>query len=678
MPPPDPPRATRTERRRQLRREATPAEQVLWQLLRGRQVAGAKVRRQHQCGPYILDFFCPARRLAFEADGEQHFTDAARADDQERSAYLAARRIRVVRFTNREILAEPPRVAAIIGALLAGGDERSDAAARPPRPGRSRWERGRRCRREPALLPCARSLRLTWGRHVTEHSEQRRHAEHTILDQIDLGAIALPEFQRGYVWNREQVRGLMWSLYKKHPVGGLLVWATKTESAPARGDGPLAPGSVKLLLDGQQRITTLYGIIRGKPPRFFDGNADTFTGLYFHLEDETFEFYAPLRMKDNPLWVDVTALMQAGIGPFTQRLLAAPDLLPRLNTYINRLSAVVTIKDVDLHIEEVSGEDKTVDVVVDIFNRVNSGGTKLSKGDLALAKVCAEWPQARDAMKQRLAKWKAAGFDFRLEWLLRVINAIVRCARPTFAHLNPLGLWASSVTGGAPGRAPAAPGPRGSRRSVRHPGALDERDGVGGGALAPADEAHPLAGGGLDADRARRHAERAGEPRPHRRDVRRQPGTLHHHRRVDVADAPAVLAEQRHHPGEQVQAVGIPPARVGGREMVADVAQRRRAEQRVHDRVGQHVGVGVTEQPDRRGQFDAAQHQPPPRRVTVDVIAEADAHQPSPFSRRPAVGRGRRMRRLHRRLRRYHETDRRCPLPATPCRPARRAAAPRR
>jgi hypothetical protein len=44
-----------------------------------------------------------------------------------------------------------------------------------------------------------------------------------ILDQIDLGSIALPEFQRGYVWNRDQVRGLVDSLYRKHPVGSLLV-----------------------------------------------------------------------------------------------------------------------------------------------------------------------------------------------------------------------------------------------------------------------------------------------------------------------------------------------------------------------------------------------------------------------------------------------------------------------
>jgi len=247
----------------------------------------------------------------------------------------------------------------------------------------------------------------------------------TILDQIDLGTMALPEFQRGYVWNRDQVRGLMHSLYRKHPVGGLLVWVTKTETADSRGDGPLAPGSVKLLLDGQQRITSLYGIIRGKPPEFFDGNAQGFTGLYFHLDDETFEFYAPLKMKDNPLWINVTELMQIGAGEAIKRLVAVPELQSNFTLYINRLNSIYTINDIDLHIEEVTGEDKTVDIVVDIFNLVNSGGTKLSKGDLALAKICAMWPQAREEMKNRLDKWRKAGFEFRLEWLLRNINTIL-------------------------------------------------------------------------------------------------------------------------------------------------------------------------------------------------------------------------------------------------------------
>ena len=67
----------------------------------------------------------------------------------------------------------------------------------------------------------------------------------TVLDQIDMRSIALPEFQRGYVWNRDQVRGFMYSLYHRYPVGSLLVWVTKTESADARGDAKLQPGVVK-------------------------------------------------------------------------------------------------------------------------------------------------------------------------------------------------------------------------------------------------------------------------------------------------------------------------------------------------------------------------------------------------------------------------------------------------
>lgn len=249
----------------------------------------------------------------------------------------------------------------------------------------------------------------------------------TILDQIDLGSIALPEFQRGYVWNRDQVRGLMNSLYRRHPIGSLLVWQTKTEQAIdyARGDGKLSTGTVKLLLDGQQRITSFYGIVRGRPPQFFDGNVQAFTGLYFNLEDEIFEFYAPVKMKDNPLWVNVTELMQQGVGVFIGHLLKIPELSLNLTTYINALNKLEGIKNINLHIEEVTGEDKTVDVVVEIFNTVNSGGTKLSKGDLALAKVCAQWPDARSELKARLAKWNKAGFDFRLEWLLRCINAVI-------------------------------------------------------------------------------------------------------------------------------------------------------------------------------------------------------------------------------------------------------------
>ena len=241
-----------------------------------------------------------------------------------------------------------------------------------------------------------------------------------ILYQIDSGDMALPEFQRGYVWNRDQVRGFMSSLYKRYPVGALLVWVTATESAPIRAGDKPTMSSVRMLLDGQQRITTLYGIIRGNPPPFFEGDRNAFTGLHFHLGEESFEFYSAAKMAKDPMWIDVTKLMKEGLGWVLPLLPAGSDQ----QKFFDRLNRVAQIAKVDFHVEEVIGADKTLDVVVDIFNRVNSGGTKLTKGDLALAKLCAEWPEARQALRSQLKSWKEAGFEFKLEWLLRNITTV--------------------------------------------------------------------------------------------------------------------------------------------------------------------------------------------------------------------------------------------------------------
>lgn len=90
-------------RRQELRNRATPAERLLWRALQHSQLGGRKFRRQHSVGPYILDFYCPSARLAIELDGDSHFTDEARAYDRERSAYLNALGIRVLRFLNSDV-----------------------------------------------------------------------------------------------------------------------------------------------------------------------------------------------------------------------------------------------------------------------------------------------------------------------------------------------------------------------------------------------------------------------------------------------------------------------------------------------------------------------------------------------------------------------------------------------
>ncbi len=244
----------------------------------------------------------------------------------------------------------------------------------------------------------------------------------TILDQIDSGAIALPEFQRGYVWGREQVRRLMRSLYKNYPVGELLIWETHATTTDTRNDSGAHIDVVRLLLDGQQRMTSLYGIIRGTPPPFFDGDKRAFTGLHFNLETQEFKFYASKQMDNNPLWIDVTELMINGAGRFASRIYRDERLNHDAEAFFDRLNRIDGIKNRDFYIEEITGADRTLDEVVEVFNEVNSGGKKLSKADLALAKVCASWSQARDEMKKRLTKWDDFGYYFKLDWLMRCIT----------------------------------------------------------------------------------------------------------------------------------------------------------------------------------------------------------------------------------------------------------------
>jgi very-short-patch-repair endonuclease len=91
-------------RRRVLRRSLTPAETRLWKYLQRSQLQGRKFRRQHSVGSYILDFYCPAEKLAVELDGAAHDHEAAFAMDERRSAWLLSAGIRVVRFENELVL----------------------------------------------------------------------------------------------------------------------------------------------------------------------------------------------------------------------------------------------------------------------------------------------------------------------------------------------------------------------------------------------------------------------------------------------------------------------------------------------------------------------------------------------------------------------------------------------
>ncbi len=98
------------ERRRELRRNQTPTEYALWQKIRGRQLSNYRFVRQYSVGPYILDLYCPAKKLGIELDGEQHYARDGLAYDEERAAYLAGFGIKTLRFRNKEVIENLPEV----------------------------------------------------------------------------------------------------------------------------------------------------------------------------------------------------------------------------------------------------------------------------------------------------------------------------------------------------------------------------------------------------------------------------------------------------------------------------------------------------------------------------------------------------------------------------------------
>ena len=243
--------------------------------------------------------------------------------------------------------------------------------------------------------------------------------------------LVLPEFQREYVWTREQAKQLLVSLVKGYPVGGLLVWKTDTPPELKNIDKlPDKVGTVTVLLDGQQRLTTLHMLVTGGIPAYYrpeEIESDP-RDLYFHLETGDLQYYQPMRMKDDPLWQKVMdCFAEQGVNLFQIVQAKGLDgqvaftLAERLNANLTKLRSV---RDADLP-EQIVPSTASLTDAIDIFDRVNSQGTKLTDAELALTHVTAKWPQARRVMKQKLEECAKRRFDFGLTFMTRGLTTVV-------------------------------------------------------------------------------------------------------------------------------------------------------------------------------------------------------------------------------------------------------------
>ena len=246
----------------------------------------------------------------------------------------------------------------------------------------------------------------------------------TILDKIDENQLFVPAFQREYVWKRDDAKQLIDSLIKEYPTGTMLTWET---AKPPELKGPHKynekQGAVRLLLDGQQRITTLYMLIKGEIPPYYTAAEIMIDVRGLHVNVETLElsYYMKTRMESNPSWQNITDIFRRKVSAF--------DLQARFATAGRQLD-MVALKSLNDNINTISNirerefPEQTIPVkanireAIDIFYKVNASGVALTEAELALAQISGYWPQARDLFKAKLSALQQEGFVFKLDFIM--------------------------------------------------------------------------------------------------------------------------------------------------------------------------------------------------------------------------------------------------------------------
>ncbi len=256
-----------------------------------------------------------------------------------------------------------------------------------------------------------------------------------LLDDIKNLDLVLPEFQREYIWEKEQAKQLMVSLFKGYPTGSLLFW--KTNNPPEIKNVKLPQdkiGTTKVILDGQQRLTTLYLFMKNDIPPFYQEHEikNDPRNLYFNLEngDGEFQYYQITRMRNNPNWVAVTDCFDSNkridVFKIAEEKAQNPEeqfeLANCLNENLTRLRNI-SEREYPIQLVPVSAN---IDEAIDVFDRVNSLGTKLTDADLALAHICGKWPEARRIMKRKIEDLAKYNFYFELRFMVRCLTGIVK------------------------------------------------------------------------------------------------------------------------------------------------------------------------------------------------------------------------------------------------------------
>ena len=298
-----------------------------------------------------------------------------------------------------------------------------------------------------------------------------------LVSMIERGELRLPEMQRRYVWRSTRVRDLLDSLYRGYPSGAILLWETDEavplqEMAVTQQANPYQ--STRLLLDGQQRLTSLSAIIRGQPvtvrrrqrpiellfnlehPEELavvtevneddDDDDDLIDDEADSSEDELQKRFNKMtfvvttrKLEQLPQWIkvsdvfktdsDASFLKRAGIQGFEDA---------RYEKYSRRL-AKLRISASTVYRMDVLERKLSYDEVTEIFVRVNSLGAKLRGSDLALAQITAKWRNSLKIFQAFQEQCAKVGFDLNLGLYLKNMIAFAT-GQSRFLTVGTLGL----------------------------------------------------------------------------------------------------------------------------------------------------------------------------------------------------------------------------------------------
>lgn len=297
----------------------------------------------------------------------------------------------------------------------------------------------------------------------------------SLVDMYKRGELRLPEIQRHYVWRATRVRDLLDSLYRGYPSGSILMWETDEavptrDTAVAQQTGAFA--GRKLLLDGQQRLTSLTAVLNGEPvsvrgrrrpidilfnlehpdgppaealevdsdessPLTTDdelpddndngGGEEDEEAVMEKLNRRTF-VVASKALLAQPQWVPVSEVFRASDTAILEKAGVESFKDSRYQRYLDRLTRLRKVRDYN-YVVHVLERSMSYEEVTEIFVRVNSLGAKLRSSDLALAQMTSRWPNLLKELEQFQDECEQSWFTIDLGQLVRgiVIFATGQC-----------------------------------------------------------------------------------------------------------------------------------------------------------------------------------------------------------------------------------------------------------